>query len=229
MSRSKPRITNTNPARKFISLSGTTGKFNYWNKEKKESVDLEYPIVFLPLDVLSTIKGFSQKSKSGIYSNEIHNISKEILTVKIFDKGEIAKGLYSDIKDSIKNQGAKYCRSVYAMMYFDNVEEIVNFQFVGASLGSWIEYENKHSIYDGAVKISGVEPAKTGATEYFIPKFTSNPVSKESEAKAEDLDKNLQKYLEEYKSNQTAEEKPIEKIDDEEIDEALVYEDEIPW
>ena len=211
MSRSKPRTTNQNPASKFISLSGKTGKFSYWDKEKSESVNLEYPIVFLPLDVLSTIKGFSKKEMSGIYSNEVHNLGKEILTVKIFDKGQIAEGLYNKIKDSVKNQGGKYCRSVYAMMYFDEQPEIVNFQFIGASLGAWIEFENAHSIYDGAVKITGVKPAKTGATEYFIPEFTTNTVSKESTATAFELDQQLQKYLTEYKSNQTSEEKPDEK------------------
>lgn len=210
MSRSKPRTTNPNPASKFISLSGKTGKFNYWDKEQKEVIEIEYPIVFLPLDVLSSIKGFSQKEKSGIYSNEVHNLAKEVLTVKIFDKGEIAEGLYKAIKDAVKTQGGKFCRSVYAMMYFDSGEntekipEIVNFQLVGASLGAWIEFENEHSIYDGAVKITGVKPAKTGATEYFIPEFSTNTVSKESAAVAFDLDKQLQKYLDEYKSNQTS-------------------------
>ena len=210
MSRSKPRTINSNPAKKFISLSGKTGKFNYWDKEKSESFYLDYPFAFLPLDVLSTIKGFSQKEMSGIYANEVHNLGKEILTVKIFGKGQIAEGLYGKIKDSVKNQGGKFCRSVYAMMYFDKQPELVNFQFVGASLSAWIEFENNHSIYDGAVQITGVKPAKKGATEYFIPELTLQKASREDEAIAVDFDKQLQKYLDEYKSEQIAEEKPVE-------------------
>lgn len=205
MSRTRKREGTKNPASKFISLSGKTGKFGYWDKEKQATIELEYPINFLPLDILSTIKGYHGSLEKGIYSNEVHNITSEILNVRCFDHGQIATGYYSDIKDKIKNVGAKFGYSVYGMFLSkDNEPELVNFQLTGAALSSFIEYTKilKNDIYKFAISIVGVESAKKGATDYFIPTFDSKEVSKESSELADELDVKLQEYLDTYKIEQ---------------------------
>ena len=47
---------------------------------------------------LSTVAGFSKKDNCGVYANEVKNLSKDPLSVKT-RKGEIATGLYSEIKE----------------------------------------------------------------------------------------------------------------------------------
>lgn len=230
MSRTRQIQKSKNPAKKFLSLSGVTGKFGYWDKEQNCKIELEYPIVCFPLDVLATIKGFNDKLQAGFYSNEVHSISEEILKVKVFEHGEFATGLYSDIKDKIKIAGAKFCNSVYAMMYNEHDEsEIVNFQLQGAALSPFIEYmkEVKH-IYKHSMNIVGVEKAKKGATTYFIPTYASGEMVDGDNLLADCLDVELQEYLDEYKLGQISSARTIEtdiKEEDWQPDETTISED----
>lgn len=218
MSRTNKRDGSSNPAKKFISLSGKSGKFGYYDKVNAQTIELEYPITFLPLDVLATIKGYNKPEQTGFYSNEIHNTNSEILKVKLFNKGDFAEGLYSDIKDKIKANGGKYCSSVYAMMYNENGEpELVNFQLIGAALTPFIEYtKSVKDIYKKAIQVTGSNPSEEGGIEYFIPVFAEKDVSPETSAKADELDIKLQEFLEQYKSGITGSELPKE----DEIDES---------
>ncbi len=202
MSRTKKREGSKNPASKFISLSGVTGNFGYWSKEKEQMINLEYPIRMIILDVLSTIKGYHSGKGAGIYSNEIHNQSNEILKVKVFGSDEIAKGLYADIKDKVKGVGGKFANSVYAVMISDNEPELVNFQFYGASLSPFIDFQKETDIYKNSVIITDVEPAKKGATNYFIPMFEAGAITEEESKIADLMDMELQKYFDEYKLGQ---------------------------
>lgn len=208
MSRTNQTETMPNPAGKFISLSGKTGKFNYWDKNKKKNVDLEYPIVFLPLDVLMSITGFNQKWQSGYYSNEVHNLSTEILNVKIFKQGEFVSGLYADIKEKIAAKNGKFTNSVYAIMYDeDKTPEMVNFQFHGISLSAFIEYKKEAgNIYKKATSITGTKPAKKGNTNYFIPIFAPRNISQKSSDTADEFDKELQEYLHKRKNTRLSDE-----------------------
>lgn len=203
MSRTRDRVKNANPAKKFIKLSGVTGKFGYWDKEQGCTIELEYPIKAFPLDVLSTIKGYNDPAQSGIYSNEVHSISVEPLNVKIFDGGEIANGLYADIKDKVKSSGGRFCNSVYCMMYDENDEpQIVNFQMMGSSLFPFIEWtKSAKMIYKVAMVISGVNPAKKGATHYYVPVYESAEMTERDNMFADSLDQKLQEYLDQYKSD----------------------------
>ena len=120
------------------------------------------------LDQLSTITGFDSVSESGIYSNEIH-LSTETLTVRSFKGGEIAKGLYQEIKPKLASVGAKYAKSVYcAVIRQGKSLEIVNIKFSGSALSSLIESK----VRDGdTLELSpSTEVLKKGATEYFAPK-----------------------------------------------------------
>lgn len=202
MSRTKEREGNKNPAKKFFSLSGTTGKFGYWDKLREGTVTLKYPIRFIVLDVLTTIKGFHSGKNAGIYSNEIHNQSIENLKVKVFGHGELATGLYADIKDKIKGVGGKFANSVYVMMINNNEPELVNFQFYGASLSAFFDFKKETDIYKNSINIIDVEPAKKGATNYFIPIFEAGDITIEESKLADLMDIDLQKYLDKYKLGQ---------------------------
>ena len=227
MSRTKKREGSKNPATKFISLSGVSGNFGYWNKQLEKTVELEYPIRFIVLDVLSTIKGYHSGKQSGIYSNEIHNQSVEILKVKVFGSGDIATGLYADIKDKVKGVGGKFTNSVYAMMIVDDEPELINFQFYGASLSPFIDFQKEANIYKNSVIISDVEPAKKGATSYFIPMFEAGAITDEEGKAADLLDIDLQKYFDEYKLGQLDSSK-VEEVADDNKSEWNPTEDDIP-
>jgi len=203
MSRTKKREGSQNPAgNKFFSLSGTTGKFGYYDKEREGTIPLEYPIKLIVLDVLSTIKGYHSGKGAGIFSNEIHNQSIEVLKVRVFNNGELATGLYADIKDKVKGVGGKFANSVYAMMIIDSEPTLVNFQFYGASLSPFIDFQKENDIYKNSVNITGSTPAKKGATNYFIPIFESGGITEEESKVADLMDIELQKYVDDYKLGQ---------------------------
>ena len=68
MSLSNPRLKN--PASKFISWSGSKGKFFYYDSEKGEkgeNVFFDKPIYVVPLDEMATIKGFHDKSQRNMH------------------------------------------------------------------------------------------------------------------------------------------------------------------
>lgn len=202
MSFSNPKLSN--PCKKFIRFKGDKGIFQWFNKEQGESgenVELFLPARFIVLDQLTTIIGFSNKDESGIYSNEIHSLNDEILRVKSF-KGEVSIiGKYSDIKDEVKASGGKYCKSVYVMLKTgESTFELANFQMSGASFSSWLDYSKKIDFSRFGVEI-GCEmlEGKTGGIKYKIPQFTSIPLSRKLVEQATMMDKELQKFLNEYK------------------------------
>ena len=212
MSRSNPNDTLINPATKFISWSGDEGYFKYFDKskgEKGENVKMEIggktPFMFLPLDALSNIRGYSDADGSGFWSNEVRDLSKEVLTVRT-KAGIVAKGLYKDIKDNIAAKGAKYCQSVYVAMKGANGLEICNLQLVGAALTAWIEFVKGKKIFEIAVKVSGAHEAKKGKTVYQVPVFEQvSNIKQETSDAATELDKELQEFLKAYLAKNASE------------------------
>ena len=191
-----------NPVKKFISfkkdkVDGKT-KFVYWDKSKEQNVEVPLPIEFVAIDELKTVKGFHAPSESGIYSNEVHDLRFEELTVKAFKGGELGKGLWSDIKGAVKEQGAKFGVSVYSLM--DG--ELVNFQFVGASLASWIGKEEKGLKF----RVSKLGEDKKGSVEYKFPIFETMPITKEEKEEPTRIYKEILKpYFEECMKKQGVE------------------------
>ena len=81
MSRSKPATTT--PCKRFFEWSGGTGTLHYYDKEKKDRVEVKLPFTFLILDELATITGFCEQDSSRYWSNEVRSISKDELVVKM--------------------------------------------------------------------------------------------------------------------------------------------------
>ena len=97
-----------NPSTKFLQWKSNEKCFEFYNKETQQKEKIGLPFKFLVLDEMHTISGWNDASSSGIYSNEVKFISKEVMTVKPFKGNEIAKGLYKDIKEKIVAAGGHY-------------------------------------------------------------------------------------------------------------------------
>ena len=197
MSKSNPTLTN--PCSKFIDYSGDTGEFTYYDKEEKKKILVPMPIFFSVLDELSTITGFNEKHGVGIYSNEISNLTKEILRVKTFKGGVSITGLYADIRDNIVAQGGKFTKSVYALLIHEDLTtEFVNFKFKGSSFSAWLDKGfNPMNFIVGVSKT--IEETK-GKNTYQVPVFKAYKTNPDIDAAAVEQDKILQEYLKVYKA-----------------------------
>ena len=184
----------SNPSTKFIEWKSNDKQFSYYDKETKLNVAIPLPFKFLALDEMHTVKGWSDSCQSAIYSNEVKFISKEILTVKPFKGNEIAKGLYSDIKEKVKAAGAHYVKSIYIMLEDGT---LANLQLKGASCQSWGDFTNKNRqrLPDEWVNIKSSLEGKKGAVKYYTPVFEFDKSLSESEM---DLADNAFGILETY-------------------------------
>lgn len=209
MSRSVNTDRTPNPAKRFLKWDSDSKSFKYWDKELPHATDsskkganvlIPLPFQFLVLDTLHTITGFSDADQAGIYSNEIRDIKKQVLSVKI-GKTEAIRGLYDDIKGKVS--GANYAQSVY-IAFFDKDSEgkkslvIGNLKLTGASLGPWIDFCKTHKPTEGAIKVVTTTPGKKGKVTWDAPVFEAIAVKPETDTKAMELDGILQNYLKEY-------------------------------
>lgn len=196
MSRSNPTLTN--PAQRFFSWSGSKGKVVYWDKENKVEVEVKLPFVFLPLDQLSTIKGYSKIDKSGYWSNEVRNVTKDSFTVRT-SHGIKEDGLYSTLANS-RSKGAKYTKSIYCAYKQGDDWILANFNASGSALSAWIEFSNGIVVENGKVALTGSThvPEANGISEYYIPTFEYQHSTPEEDKIAIAMDKDLQVYLSQY-------------------------------
>lgn len=201
-----------NPATKFIEWAGGDGKFYYYDKDLKQKVDMPKKFQVVGLDELSTIKGYDERASSGVYSNEVKDTTKEILTVKNFKGDQLAKGIYQAIKGNLS--GGKYAKSIYAaLVQKDGSVELVNISLSGSALSPWIDA--KINISGGFVITLGTNPEvkKKGRTEYYEPTFEVKPLPEgEIRDTVVQLDKDvLQPYLSQYLSQPNKEESSWDK------------------
>jgi len=162
----------TKPVSKFIEWSGSEGRFKYYNKEKNENIVMDEPLYFIIIEKVNAITGFSKEKQCGIYSNEIANISKDILNVCYFKGGLQVSGLYKDKKGEIMSMGGKFENVIYSTLFIKDKEpEIVAFKLFGSALNSYIDA--KLQINGSIIKVQqNPEKQKNGAVYYFIPEFT---------------------------------------------------------
>lgn len=202
MSLSEPKLTN--PVTKFITFKSEKNKFVYWDKEQEKNIEVQMPIYFIILDELTTIRGYHKASESGIYSNEIKYLGDEILNVKSFKGSLNIVGKYSNIKDSIKANGGKYAKSIYAALITGkNSIEMVNFNFSGSSVSEWIEQLKEKKINKEQFGICIKETAQQQGQKdvYYVPVFNKLNFPKgELMQKAIEMDKKLQEYLRAYRN-----------------------------
>ena len=203
----------SNPATKFIEWKSNDKQFSFYDKENKVNVPVPLPFKFLALEEMHTVKGWSDSCQSAIYSNEVKFISKEIMTVKPFKGNEIAKGLYSEIKEKVKAAGAHYVKSIYVMLEDGS---LANLQLKGASCQSWGDFTNKNRqrLPDEWVTVKSSLEGKKGAVKYYTPVFEFDKSLSENEMhQADEAFGTLEAYLKTYLSKSEPVISEIEVID----------------
>lgn len=204
----RPVQASTNPAKRFLEWKSDDKCFSFYDKEKEQNVLVKKPLKLLFLEHYHGVKGWNDSDHSGIWSNEVFLISEEELEVKT-KKRTLAKGLYKDIKEQVKNAGASYIRVVYFMT---EKGEIIRMGLKGASVGGikkekaidqqdhkgYSEFYNdvNHLLDNQWIVIDGAHEAKSGKVTYSIPNFTMGEViTREENAMAEACANKLQDYV----------------------------------
>lgn len=188
----------SNPAKRFLEWKSNDKCFSFYDKEKKENVLVELPFKFLVLDQLHTVSGWNDATSSGIFSNEVKFISKQVMTVKPFKGNEIAKGLYADIKEKVKNAGGHYVKSIYIMLEDGT---LANIQLKGSAVQQWGEFTNKSlsRLPEEWVVVDKAIDGKKGAVKYATPGFTfGGSLSDKEAAQADLVFDELETYLKAY-------------------------------
>lgn len=188
----------SNPSKKFLEWKSNEKCFSFFNKETKENVKVELPFKFLVLDQLHTVSGWNDATSSGIFSNEVKFISKQVMTVKPFKGNEIAKGLYADIKEKVKNAGGHYVKSIYIMLEDGT---LANIQLKGSAVQQWGEFTNKSlsRLPEEWVVVDKAVDGKKGAVKYTTPGFTfGGSLSDKEAAQADLVFDELETYLKAY-------------------------------
>ena len=191
---------SSNPAKRFLQWKSNDKNFSYYDKDKKENITVPLPFKFQFLEHFHTVKGWNDASESGIYSNEVKFISKEPLSVKSFKGGNIAEGIYSEIRSKLRDAGGKYFRSVYVI---DENGEIINLQLKGAVVSSYSDFmkENEGKIESYWVTVNKALDLKKGATKYSVPVFEiGKAFTKEEYSLADEKYKDIVSYFDKYSS-----------------------------
>lgn len=194
----RPTNGSTSPVTKYLNWKSNEKAFSYYDKEQGKNVLVELPIKFLFLEHYHTVKGWNDASESGIYSNEVYSIGKEELNVKAFKGGEIASGLYKDIKERIKNAGAVYHRSIYAM---NEQGEIINIQLKGIGVKAYSDFynDNNHLLDNQWIEINSAKDGKKGSIKFSSPEFTiGSNITKPEDKMANECADKLQSYMDTY-------------------------------
>jgi len=212
----------SNPATKFFDWKSNDKCFSYYDKdlatsnpETKGKVNVSLPFKFLVLDELHAIKGWNDATSSGIYSNEVKFISKEVMTVKPFKGNEIAKGFYKDIKEKVVSAGGHYVKSIYVMLEDGS---LANIQLKGSAVQKWGEFTQKtrNRLPDEWVVVAKSLEGKKGAVKFNTPEFTFERSINDTEAEMADEAFNI---LETYLKAYLVKAEPVveETIDEEEV------------
>jgi len=233
MSRSNPQQNLTNPATRWMEWNGEQGVVRYYDKEKKENVDLGADLTFLLLDQLGCVNGWHDPSNSGIYSNEVRDSRAEVLLVKSFKGGVIAEGLYKAIKDRVNTAGGSFHAQCYvAYKNGGGALSIGSLKFKGAALHAWAEFAkaNRGDLDSKAVKIEGFTEGKKGRIVYRVPVFKMVNTSAETDAQAVALDKQLQVFLDSYlkRNKRDQVEAPAQHVDHEDMAQEATSYDHVP-
>lgn len=217
MSRSNPTEAARNPSTRWFQFaSGADGGFvRYYDKDAQKNIPLGdaqngSKFVFIFLDELATVNGWHDPSESAIFANEVRDTRQDTLVVKSFNGGELASGLYQQIKDRIGACGGHFVSSVYLAYKDGDSLKIGNIRFKGAALSAWMDFKKQcptkkdasgksvKAYFVDAVKIEGFEQQKKGGTTFRIPKFGLVALSEESNKQALALDAELQAFLADY-------------------------------
>lgn len=226
MSRSNPNANDgiNNPAVLFLHWNKQDGVFQYYDKQKEETIQLATKIQFAVLDILHTSGGFSQENERSYYSNEVRNIQSDELRIKC-KKKTVFTGLYEKAAKELAGDGYKYAQSVYIALFGKNETKLCNIKLDGSAVGAWISFQNSDGdykkkpnpeIYKNLIRVVGkTDVKKKGTSKWVEPIFDFAEISEKQETEAIELDKQLQEYLKAYFKGGIA---PANEDDDEDQD-----------
>jgi hypothetical protein len=180
--------------RRFIWKGGADGGvFKFYNGDEDELV--KNPFTFVVLDERSGITGWNDAIGGRLWSNHIIDQSSEVLTVRC-GKKTVCKGLYADIKDSIRDNGGKYANYLYvAYKNEDGEYSIGTLELSGSALGSWIEFSKDKPVTEGSVTCTDFEQRKKGVVTFRVPVLESSGITPEADQICTDLDVTLQDWF----------------------------------
>lgn len=199
MSRSNPN-ESLHPSTRWYKWNGEKGLLGYYDGENNIAIKPK-GFIFLILDELATITGFDKANNCGIYSNEVKSTVNDYLTVKSFKGGEIAHGLYQEIKDTIKANGGKFTDNIHITFKNESGELVIGtLQLKGAAFSAWMDFKkaNKKLVNEQAVRIIGVSEGESGNIKFKSPIFEIYEAGEETNEAAKELDRELQTYLTAY-------------------------------
>ncbi len=186
--------TSNSPVSKYLKFSGKSGTFSFWNGES--NTDVAPNLKFSLLETKSKIVGWDESSQSRIYSNEVGRLDLEELTVRTSKgSGNIAKGLYSDIKGDLATSDAKFATVIYAGT---TDGEILHVTLTASALGAWMDFKNsnKSEIWTHYIVFTGFEERKKGAVTYKVPVFAiGEKIDSEGSKVADELSRKVDAYF----------------------------------
>ena len=187
-----------NPSTRFMEWKSNDKSFSYWDKAAEKEVVQSLPFKFLVLDELHTLGGWNDASSSRIFSNEVKYIGKQEMTAKAFKGGVIAKGVYTDIKNKVKDAGGHYLKSIYIMLEDGS---LANVKLKGFAVQGWGEFTkaNRSKLASNWIDINKAIEGKKGAVKFTTPDFTIGAVlTPNEESDADKCFDSLESYLKTY-------------------------------
>ncbi|MBO9615590.1 MAG: hypothetical protein J7619_23035 [Dyadobacter sp.] len=202
-----------NPASCFLEWRSDEGTFSFWDKDSETRVPIDLPLRFLVLKQMIRITGFDEIRQQGIYSNEVKDIRYSPFNVRYQDGTPLAKGLYSEIKPTLKAAMAQYSKSIYAM---SEKGELICIRIKGQGLMSWENSIGKggQRWQDEWVSVADFETRehnRDGQTEtYSVPIFKfDGSLGKDQDEYAEGLYEQIDTYFKFAGSAQPEAQQPL--------------------
>lgn len=184
-----------NPSKHFINAKN--GALSYYDKESGEDVAVATPFEFVVIDQLATVKGWSAEEDTGFWSNEVKAVGKEQLNVRT-KNGLKVSGLWKDIKDELKADGANFNAVIYLAAKGRDALELQALLLKGAALNAWVEFTKKTNLKTHKVVLSDWADAKKGSVKYKVPVFTAVALEDAELEEAKTLALELREYHKQY-------------------------------
>jgi hypothetical protein len=198
-----------------MEWKGKDGHLEFYDKAKKEAVNIPLPFKFILLDRTATVRGYNNRLKSGIYSNEVRDTRSDRLVVKLFSGGIVAEGVWADIKDKVtaRGVGGVFATNCYIAFMHGTELKLGAIQMTGCSLSPWFDFEKEYraqvqdpsnpgktiqELFARAVVMNRGVLNTSGDIHFVPPVFSLVDIKPETNAKAIELDRRLQLYLDGY-------------------------------
>ena len=189
------------PATIKLTWDNTNSTFKVYNKTTKANTLASLPMRFMVIDNYNCITGWCEKTGTSYYSNEIKNVNTEKLTVKAGDT-TMCSGLYSELKEGLAANGAKYSESVYVLFEDGTVGNII---LAGSNCAAWFNFkaEAKANIVKQWVGMGNPQKQKKGSITWSVPEIKLLEAISDEEANRAD---NAYEAIQEYKAGITTSE-----------------------